>query len=99
MGTHVAPKFLSELVMVNECGILAGFSDKNVLRCDIGDKVLGMANIKGQYYMELTLLCFKHRILPIPLSKMQEDKNYVSHVFLIYILALAIGTANATCYF
>uniref|UniRef100_A0A8I6YJE4 F-box domain-containing protein n=1 Tax=Hordeum vulgare subsp. vulgare TaxID=112509 RepID=A0A8I6YJE4_HORVV len=70
MATDVAPttRFLSELVMVNERELLAGFSDKHVLRCNIDGKLSGMANIKGQCcYMEISPYRFKQSILPIPL--------------------------------
>lgn len=67
---NVAPTmgFLSGLVMVNERELMARFSDKHLLRCNIDRKWLGMANIDGQYHMELTPHRFKQSILPIPTS-------------------------------
>uniref|UniRef100_A0A8R7VBI3 F-box associated domain-containing protein n=1 Tax=Triticum urartu TaxID=4572 RepID=A0A8R7VBI3_TRIUA len=68
MGTYVAPtmRFLSGLVMVNELELMARFSDKHLLRCNIDRKWLGMENIEGQYHMELTPHRFKQSILSIP---------------------------------
>jgi hypothetical protein len=46
-----------------------------VLRCNIDGKLLGAANIeRRQYIMGLTHHLFKESIIPIPSSKMQEER-------------------------
>jgi F-box interacting protein len=78
-GTVVAinpmARIISEMCMLNEHELLFGYNDKHVLRCNIDGKLLGAANIeRRQYIMELTHHLFKESIIPIPSSKMQEER-------------------------
>jgi F-box interacting protein len=68
-------RILSAITTLNEHELLLGYNDKQVLRCNIDGKFLGMANIgKSKYNMELTQHRLKESIAPIPPREMQEER-------------------------
>ncbi|KAK1620494.1 hypothetical protein QYE76_026011 [Lolium multiflorum] len=69
-------KWINDMDVLNECELLIMCSRKQVLRCGVDGKFLGMVNIgESKYGMELTQLRLEESIVPLLYHAMQGEEE------------------------
>ncbi|KAK1620493.1 hypothetical protein QYE76_026010 [Lolium multiflorum] len=69
-------KWINDMDVLNECELLIMCSRKQVLRCGVDGKFLGMVNIgESKYGMELTQLRIEESIVPLLYHAMQGEEE------------------------
>jgi hypothetical protein len=68
-------KWINDMDVLNECELLIMCSRKQVLRCGVDGKFLGMVDIGESNGMELTQLRLEESIVPLLYHAMQGEEE------------------------